>query len=97
MNCEECRGTTVEKISYVAYESVLTRFEKQLKRLWVALIIAIVLIFASNCMWLVCFSQYDMTSDTTTTTTIDAEQDGDGTNIVGGGDIDYGTESESNS
>lgn len=96
MDCNECKTNrkSVESIPYIAYEGALTKFEKQIKRLWIALIVAIILMFASNGLWLAYLNQYNYAS---TTTTIEATQDGEGVNIVGGGDIDYGAESESGS
>ena len=81
-------------IPYIAYEASLAREERHIKRLIIALSITIVLLFASNAMWLYVYSQYDYGDTSTTTTIATASQDGTGTNIVGGGDIDYGAESD---
>lgn len=73
-------------IPYIAYEAAQSRLERIIKRLWITTIILIVLLVASNIGWLIYESQFEDFS-------IEAEQDGDGINIVGGGDIDYGAES----
>lgn len=93
MECRECKDSraSMERVPYVVYESAVTRHDKQQKRLVIALIIAIILMFASNGMWLAYINQYDFSS---TTTSIEAEQDSHGVNIVGAGDVDYGAESK---
>lgn len=39
-------------ISFVAFESVCTRFERTIKRLWILVIILTVLLVGTNCAWL---------------------------------------------
>ena len=84
-NCETCKGKeakTPETIPYMAHEFAMVRMERQVKRLWIALIVCICLIFASNAAWLVYESQYetlDYSYD------YDYQQDGQGTNIIGNG------------
>ena len=46
-------------IPYVVYESAQTKNERTVKRLVVALIIAISFIFISNAIWLWAWMQYD--------------------------------------
>ena len=73
-------------VPYIVYESAMARSERHTRRLIVALVIAIVLIVASNMAWLWAWMQYDYTSEETTTTettTYDYSQDGEGTNIIG--------------
>lgn len=50
------------KIPFIVYEATMTRMERHIKRLWVALIVAIVLIFISNIAWLAYINQYDFES-----------------------------------
>lgn len=95
MSCETCKNkpTTPESIPYVAYELSMARAERTAKRLWITILTLIFLLVGSNCLWL----YYEMSfEDVVTTTTIEAEQDGAAVNIVGGGDVDYGAESEGN-
>ena len=71
-------------VPYIVYESAMARSERHTRRLIVALVIAIVLIVASNMAWLWAWMQYDYTSkETSTTMTYDYSQDGEGTNIIG--------------
>lgn len=65
-------------VPYIVYESAQARSERHLKRLVIALVVAIVLIFASNAAWLWAWCQYDYCSEETVYT-----QDGHGVNIIG--------------
>ena len=47
------------QIPLIAYEVVQAKNERTVKRLIVALIIAVVLMFASNALWLYAWTQYD--------------------------------------
>lgn len=75
-----------ENVPYIVYEAEMTRSERQIKRLWIALIIAIALIFASNAAWLMYVSQYDFESYDLST------ENGGNANYIGqDGDIYNGT------
>ena len=50
---------TPETVPYFAYEGEISRQERHIKRLWIALIISIILIFMSNGAWLLYESLYD--------------------------------------
>ena len=66
MACENCENFTNEtkKISvpYMVHEGAMARAERHIKRLWIAIIVAVSLIFASNALWLWAWMQYDYTS-----------------------------------
>ena len=95
-NCETCKGKDAhapESVPYIVHESSMARMERQIKRLWIALIVCIALIFASNAGWLIYESQYE-----TLEYSYDYQQDGQGTNIIGNGnDVNNGAETESES
>lgn len=93
MSCETCknRPATPESIPYIAHESAMARAERTAKRLWITIILLIVMLVGTNGAWIWYESQF-----TDIVTTIEAEQDGSGVNIVSGGDLDYGAESEGN-
>lgn len=88
-----------EPVPYIVYESAMARNEerhkadmersdKQNRRLFIAIIIAISMFFVSNIGWLVYESQFE---------TITYEQDGDGINNVNygeQGDLNNGAESK---
>lgn len=60
-------------IPYIVYESTLATSERHIKRLIIALVICIVLLFVSNGLWLYYESQFD---------TYSYEQDGNGINSI---------------
>lgn len=69
-----------EKITvpYIVYESSMARAERQHKRLWIALIVAVVMIVVTNIAWLYVWNSYEYVGDETTYT-----QEGEGVNIIG--------------
>ena len=92
--CDGCKNkiyTEEEKmltVPYVAHQSAAARQERQIRRMWIALILAVSMLFASNVGWLIYESQF---------VTVSYEQDGDGLNNVNvgeQGDINNGTKSE---
>ena len=77
-------------VPYIVYEGAMASSERHIKRLIIALIICIILLFTSNALWLLYESQFD---------TFYYEQDGNGVNTITtdgevGDIINYGTESE---
>ena len=93
-NCESCNrkdSHAPESVPYIVHESSMARMERQIKRLWITVLVLIVMLVATNGTWIWYESQF---SDIETT--IEAEQDGSGVNIVSGGDLDYGAESKDN-
>ena len=94
-NCETCKGKethTPEIVPYIVHESAMARAERTVKRLWITILTLIFLFVGSNCAWL----WHDSQCEVVETTSIEAEQDGSGVNIVSGGDLDYGAESKDN-
>lgn len=78
-----------QKIPYIVYEASEARADRRNKRLIIALIISIVLMFASNIAWLYAWCQYDYSSQDTVYT-----QDGEGVNNINTGnqgDVANGT------
>lgn len=65
-HCSKCKEKGVnfspESVSYIVYESSQARMERQIKRLWIALIIAVCLFFVSNAIWIYAWTQYDYES-----------------------------------
>lgn len=87
--CNNC-GTenTNLTVPYVVHEAAVARQERQIKRMWIALIVSVAMLFASNIGWLIFESQFE---------TISYEQDGEGINNVNlgeQGDLINGAESE---
>jgi hypothetical protein len=75
-------------VPYVVHEATVARQERQIKRLWIALIVAITMLFASFALFVWYESQFE---------TMTYEQDGEGINNVNygeQGDLNNGAESE---
>lgn len=90
MSCENCK-TEPLTIPYAAHESQMSRNERSIKRLVIALIVAILLMFASNAIWIYAWTSYDYTSEERTIE-VDAK-DGVANYIGNNGDILNGTDS----
>ena len=88
--CNSC-GTdkAPASVPYVVHESAMARAERQTKSLVWVIVLLILLLVGSNVGWLVYESSFE-TVETVEEVYIEAEQ-GEGTNIVGGGDVSYGT------
>ena len=98
MACETCKGKDAyapESVPYIVHESSMARMERQIKRLWIALIVCIAMIFASNAAWLYALCQYDYSSEEIVT--VDGK-DGIANYIGNDGDIvngeNHGSETE---
>ncbi len=78
-------------MSRIAFERMQAKDERN--DLWrnITIITLIILLVVTNAMWLIAWNQYDYVDDYE----IEASQDGEGVNIVGGGNIEYGAESYS--
>lgn len=89
-NCETKKTETMENVMvpYAVVELAETRQKWLFKRMWIALIVAVAMLFASNIGWLIYESQFE---------TITYNQDGEGINNVNygeQGDLNNGAESE---
>lgn len=78
-------------IPYFSHEGDMARMERANKRLWIVILVLIIAFVSSNVYWVWRENQYE-----DVVTMIEAEQDGTGINIVGGEDVTYGPESQSN-
>lgn len=96
-NCENCKKVqnVPENVPYIVHESSMARMERQVKRGWIALIVAVCLLFASNAAWLYAWCQYDYSSEEIVT--VDGK-DGIANYIGNDGDIvngeNHGSETE---
>lgn len=87
-NCETCKKVqnAPENVPYIVHESSMARMERHIKRLWIALIVAIVLLFTSSAIFTYAWLQYDYSSEEIVVEQ-DA-QDGGNANYIGNdGDI----------
>ena len=81
MSCNECEHNTErtdlpENVPYIVYEAERARSERLFKKMWIAILVSVALLFASNAVWLWAWTSYDYVS-------YEYSQDGEGTNIIG--------------
>lgn len=72
-----------EPVPFAVHEAALAHAGENIRRLFWALVLTLILLFASNMAWLYAWMQYDYVSDTYT-------QDGAGINMISGRDLTYG-------
>lgn len=75
----------LENIPYIAHEAEVMRHEQDKKKLWIAVLVSVVLLFASNMIWLYAWMSYDYVS----TVTVDGKE-GVANYLGGNGDINNG-------
>lgn len=93
--CSGCYEPDTSTISFAAFEECERRHERRERRYIIAIIIAILLVFLSNAMWLLAWTQYDYSGEE-----IIVEQDatdGGNANYIGNnGDINNGVSEGNN-
>lgn len=77
-----------EKIPYIAFEGEQARHERTVKRLVLALLVSIALLFATNMAWLWFFNSFDIITETVTQ---DTDTGGLNAYVGGNGAITNGT------
>lgn len=75
-------------MSRIAFERMQAKDERNDRWRNVIIVLLIILLVVTNAMWLIAWNQYDYVDGYS----IEAEQDGEGINILGGGDVNYGAE-----
>ena len=84
-----------ESVPYIVHESDMSRLERQLKRLWIVVLVLIFLLVGSNCAWLWYESQFE-TVETVEEYVIEQDaESGNNNSIINGGEIVNG-EADSN-
>ena len=73
-------------IPYIVFESTMARAERQQKRLVIALIVAVVMIVASNLAWLYVWNSYEYVGESS----VSVEGEGNANYIGNDGDITNG-------
>ena len=54
-NCENCKAKTCkepESVPYIAHEAAMARMERQIKRLWITVLVLIVMLVSTNGAWI---------------------------------------------
>ena len=82
-----------KSVNIATVEGIIDRLDRINRRLVTIVVLLIILLVGSNVAWLVYESQFE-SCVTETETEIDAVQLGGQTNMVSGGDINYGADSE---
>ena len=85
----------MEQIPYIVYEQAEVRHERTVKRLIVALIIAIIAIVGSNGAWLYCWMQYDY-ANAVTETSVELESEEGNANYIGNNGVINNGENKGN-
>ena len=63
--CNGCGSDKLpESVPYIVHESDMSRLERQLKRLWIVILVLIFLLVGSNCAWLWYESQFETVEET---------------------------------
>jgi hypothetical protein len=90
--CNSCGADEIATVtmSEGAWERHEERNKKLINKLIAVILVLVVLLVGSNVAWLIYESQFQVVQETVEEVYIEAEQ-GEGTNIVGGGDVSYGT------
>lgn len=84
-DCNSCGHHTAEPVPFAAHESVKALLDRTIKRLWIVVLILVVLLVASNGLWIWYESQWE---DVSVMQEVDT---GTGDAFVAGvGDVNYG-------
>ena len=85
---EEPKIIDRDPVPYIVHEGILTRQERNIKRLWILCIIIFLALVGTNAAWIWYESQFE---------TYYYSEDGEGINSIntGEGDINYGAEAVS--
>lgn len=76
-----------EPVAYIVYQDTMTRLESAIRKLIVALVVTIVLMFASNIAWLIAWNMYDYES---TSVVVDGDSKGNANYVGANGYINNG-------
>lgn len=79
-------GNNIASVPYIVYESEQARSERHIKRLIIAVIVAVAMLFVSNLVWLYAWCQFDYAN-----VTLDSGESGNANYIGRDGDIHNGT------
>lgn len=88
-NCETCKKShnVPESVPYITHESSMARMERQIKRLWVTILVLIFMLVCTNGAWLWYNSQFETVETVTEEYQADAS-DGGNAIINGDGSVD---------
>ena len=81
-----------KNVPYIVFESIICRFDRVIKRLWIIILILIFLLLGTNLAWLYYESQFEQVTETT----VEQRTDDNGDNSFIGGDNNVGVSEDSN-
>ena len=87
---EEKENVNDKIVPAYALDIINANHNSTLKKLWVLVFVLVFLLVGTNTGWIIYESQIQDVVVTENT------QDGSGMNIIGGGDVNYGTETDDN-
>lgn len=60
-NCESCKKVqnAPESVPYIVHESSMARMERQIKRIWITVLMLIAMLVGTNGAWLLYNSQFE--------------------------------------
>jgi hypothetical protein len=86
--CNGCGENKLpESVPYIVHESDMSRLERQLKRLWIVILVLIFLLVGSNCAWMIYESQFETVETVSEEIVVDADDNGIANYIGNDGDI----------
>jgi hypothetical protein len=89
---KKCNGCETENkntnVPFVVYQATAARQERQIKRMWVVVLVLIVALIASNIAWIIYNSQFETVEMTTEEYDISQDaENGNNNSIINGGNI----------
>ena len=85
-NCGAENKTT--NVPFVVYQATAARQERQIKRMWIVVLVLIVALIASNVAWIIYNSQFETVEMTTEEYDISQDaENGNNNSIINGGNI----------
>lgn len=86
-----CNGCGSDKtpvnVPYLVHEGDMSRLERQLKRLWIVVLVLIFLLVGSNCAWMIYESQFETVETVSEEIVVDAGENGIANYVGNDGDI----------
>lgn len=83
--CNSCGSEKKpQSVPYIVHEGDMSRLERQLKRLWIVILVLIFMLVGSNCAWLWYESQFETVEETYQEVVQEADN---GENHFIGGDV----------
>ena len=94
--CNNCTPTDINvSVPYVVHEAEVSRQERQIKRMWIALIVLVVALFLTNMAWIGVFNSYEYSTEEIVVEQ-DAQDGGNNNYIGNNGDINNGLSENNN-